>query len=290
MDSRYAQTSLPHCILCGQRQRACITYTGGTSISHQVKAELIHIISQARFVEIFSNHTGAGCQRGLNIRRNFHPLFDRFLGYNSCALQNTWVVCVGTAFVSRQRHIPVLHLYLLSIFNDTFVGKLLLCQIESHGLVITGLGIIECLLHVRQGNSVLGPLRSGYGSLHFAQIQFQNFRKDRIWSLIRSVKSLLLGISIYQLDQFIRSPCTTPAATVLPVYRQETHARLVLFSNASGHLTYCQSYVAQHVSKVFFKYHGVFVSSHRVVDRPCGFGSLNSHSKLASKLLTHHFW
>ena len=67
----------------GFRQRPGIADAGGAAIAHQVEAERVQRLGQARALQIVGDHLRAGRQRGLHPRLDLQALFDGLLGHQA---------------------------------------------------------------------------------------------------------------------------------------------------------------------------------------------------------------
>ncbi len=78
-------------------QRSAVSNAGGATIGRDVEAEGFQGLKQPGFLEVFRRHLRAGSQRGLDVGRDFQPLFNRLFGDKACAHDKARIGGVGAA-------------------------------------------------------------------------------------------------------------------------------------------------------------------------------------------------
>ena len=121
------------------RQRSGIADAGGAAEADQIEAELVEVLLQAGFRQIFADHLRARRERGLDPRLDGEAFGHRLAGEQAGADHDARIGGVGAGGDRRDHHVAM--------------AERVLAAFDRHALVRLG-GLVELLVHrLRQSRS-----------------------------------------------------------------------------------------------------------------------------------------
>ena len=99
------QVVLDDRLLDRSRQRAGVADAGGAAVAGEIEAEFLEIGQQAGLGQVFGHHARARRERGLDVRLDREPVFDRLLREQSGGEQHAGVGGVGAGGDRGDQHV-----------------------------------------------------------------------------------------------------------------------------------------------------------------------------------------
>ena len=154
--STAATVSFPFCTASRDRlrQRTAVADAGGAAVADQVEFQLFEIRHEAGVVQIIGHDFRSRRETRLHPGLGLQPLLDRLLGEQTGRDHHRRIRGVGATGDGGDHHGAVLNGRLRSIGRD------------FGGLRRRSQSIEEILLHVRQIDAILRPLRTGHRRNH----------------------------------------------------------------------------------------------------------------------------
>ncbi len=177
----------------GFRQRPGIADAGGAAIAHQVEAERVQRLGQARALQIVGDHLRARRQRGLHPRLDLQALLDGLLGHQAGGDQHAGVGGVGAGRDGGDDHVAMAHIELLAGHGDPLGNRIRLAE-------VLGQGFVEVRGRAGQQHPVLGPLGAGQGRHDAGEVELEGVGEDRIRLIALAPHALDLGVGFHQGD------------------------------------------------------------------------------------------
>ena len=98
------QIVLEECFFDGGRQGARVADAGGTTVAHEVKAQLIEVRLQTGGVEVIGNDAGTRRKRGFDGGIDGEAALDRLFGEKTCGQHDRGVGGVGAGGDGGDHH------------------------------------------------------------------------------------------------------------------------------------------------------------------------------------------
>jgi hypothetical protein len=167
-----------------------VTDAGHATITGQSETEFIEILGDTSLGIVFSDDSRTGGQRGLDIRLNLKTLFDGILGQKTSGEHDIGVRSVGAGSNSSNNDITVSKfIFLIFLGEGGFSVELVFRDTETLETDLVGEAGVPVLLHVNEGNSVVGSLGARKAAVDGAEVEFQDFTRVNGVSLGAIVKS-----------------------------------------------------------------------------------------------------
>ena len=200
-------------------ERPAVADTSGAAIADKVKADSVEIVLQTRLHQIVGHHLAPRREGGLDPWLGRKALFDRLLCHQPSRDHHVRVRGVGAACDCRDHDVAVANIVVFAL--DCHARRLA-------SFVNLGEVLVEELIHLREGDTVLRPFGASKARHHAGHVELERFRENRLVGGVKP-QALFFGVGFNQSKALFRAARQTHVLESLVVDAKETAGRTVLW-------------------------------------------------------------
>lgn len=164
-----------------------VTNAGHASVSGKSEAQFVEIFGKASLLIVSSDDSGSWGKGGLDVWLGLEALAQGVLGEDTSSDHDIRVGSVGAGSDGGDDDGTVSELIFLSlVVEGNFGGGLVLSNAVSLEADLVGQAVGPVLLHVDEGDSVVGSLGAGEAAVDGAEVEFQELATED-WVLLRAI-------------------------------------------------------------------------------------------------------